>query len=195
MTEEKELEMWREEWRSLGGREGLMKDLAAQAMKDAKRIRRSKVMEVVASVAVCAFWLSVAIGSHGKPINVAMCSAMFLFAGIWLTRLFTLRAEEEGTATDDFIALRRKRLELDSRWNDFSRRAAIGLGIALTPWAAWMAYTGRDFYAAEPWRAVVGFGGIVVLLAGVLYGLARKRKKLSAEREHFETLVAERTLV
>ena len=146
------------------------------------------------SVAVCAFWLTTAIASNGKPIHVAMCSAMFLFSGIWLTRLFTLRAEEESTATDDFIALRRKRLELDLRWNSFSRRAAMGLGILLTPWSAWMLYLGRDFYRAEPWRAVVGFGGIVVILSIVLYGLARKRLKITEERERFETLVAEKTL-
>ena len=57
-----------------------------------------------------------------------------------------------------------------------------------------MLYAGWDFYRAEPWRGVVGFGGIVVILTLVLYAVARKRKKIAEERERFETLVAERTL-
>lgn len=194
MTEEKELEMWREEWQSLGGREGLMRDLAVQAKKDARRILASKVFEVVgASIAAAvAIWFT--IRTHGRPVAVAMCAGIFLFNGIWLTRLFTLRAEEEGTATDDFVALRRKRLELDIRWNLFARRSTIGLAIAVTPWCIWMAREGWDVYRAEPWRAVIGFGGIVFILAVVHFGLTKKASRLSAERSRFEDLVAERTL-
>ncbi|MFO0741050.1 MAG: hypothetical protein U0270_34445 [Labilithrix sp.] len=191
--EEKELEMWREEWQSLGGREGMMNELVAQAKRDATRIRRSKLTEVGAGVLACSVGLWFAMG--GKPVAIVLCAGLFLFNGIWLTRLFTLRAEEQGTPLDDFVALRRKRLELDLKWNTFARRATIGLGLALVPWAAWMAWTGRAFYAAEPWRAAVGFGGIVVILAGVLYALAEARSKIGTERERFETLVAERTLV
>lgn len=192
-AEEKELEMWREEWQSLGGREGLMIELVAQAKRDATRIRRSKLTEVGAGVFACSVGLWFAMG--GKPGAIVLCAGLFLFNGIWLTRLFTLRAEEQGTPLDDFVALRRKRLELDLKWNAFARRATIGLGLALAPWAAWMAWAGRGFYAAEPWRAAVGFGGIVVILAGVLHALAKARSKIGAERERFETLVAERTLV
>jgi hypothetical protein len=194
MTEEKELEVWREEWQSLGGREGLLKDLASQAVKDARRILISKIVEVSAAVCACSIGLLFAIGSHGKPVAVVMCSGLFLFNGIWLTRLFTLRAEEQGTPLDDFIALRRKRLELDLKWNDFARRAGIGLGLAITPWSAWMLWSGWAFYRAEPWRGVVGFGGIVVILGLVMNAVARRRRKICEERERFETLVAEKTL-
>jgi hypothetical protein len=192
MTEEKELEMWREEWQSLGGREGLMKDLAAQAVRDAKRIRLSKLTEVSSAIVSSAVALYFAM--YLRAVGIAMCAGIFFFNGVWLTRLFTLRAEEQSTALDDFIGLRRKRLELDLKWNAFARRATIGLGLACFPWSAWMLHAGWDLYRAEPWRAVVGFGGIVVILAGVLFGLGRKRKKIADERERFETLVAEKTL-
>lgn len=49
-------------------------------------------------------------------------------------------------------------------------------------------------YRAEPWRAFVGFGTAAAILLGVFVTNRRKRRKLEAERERFESLVAERTL-
>lgn len=194
MTEEQELDRWREEWQGLGGRAELTKELAAQAVKDTRRVRLAVVGEVVAAALTSAFGLWSAIGSHGRPAAVVLCAGLFLFNGVWLTRLFTLRGQDEGAALDDFVARRRQHLDRDLAWNRFARKATIALGVAIAPYAAWIAWAQQAFYRAEPWRAVVGFGGIVVILAALLLFLAKKRAKILEERERFETLVAERTL-
>lgn len=195
MTEEKELEMWREEWATLGGSDTLIAELAAQAARDARRIRLSNAGEVLAAIFSSSVSLMFAIGSHGKPTTVVLCAGIFLFNGVWLTRLLTLRIATETSAIDDFIAHRRRSFERDLTWNAFARRATLVLAIACVPWSAWMLHAGADFYNAAPWRGVIGFGGIIVILTIVLFGLKRKRAAIAAESERFETLIAERTMV
>lgn len=196
MNEEKELEAWRAAWQSLGGESALAAELAAQAAKDARRVWVSRATETLAALASTSVSLVFAIRSHGRAVTVALCAGIALFNAIWLTRLFTLRVGAgEGSTVAHFVALRRARLERDRTWNAFARRATIGLGVALVPWSLWMLRVGWALYRAEPWRFVVGFGGVLVILAGVLVTLSRAQKRLDAERERFEALVAERTLV
>lgn len=198
MNEENELETWRGEWQSLGGREGLTRELTARVAKDSRRIRRSVATEVLAGVFSSSIALWMTIRSHGAPVLVALCAGIFLFNGVWLTRLFTLREGEHsglGDGLDAFVERTRRRLQDDLRWNTFARRATIVLGVAIVPWSVWMLVVGWSVYRAEPWRAAVGFGGVVVIL-GFLFGWLRsKRRTIAAERERFEALVAERTLV
>ena len=197
MNEENELETWRGEWQSLGGREGLTRELAARVADDGRRIKRSVATEVIAAAFSSSVSIWMAITSHGAPVVVALCAGIFLFNGVWLTRLFTLREGERsglGDGLDAFVERTRRRLLDDLRWNTFARRAAIGLGVAIVPWSAWMLVVGWSVYRAEPWRAGVGFGGIVVILGFVFAWLRSKRTTIAAERERFEALVAERTL-
>lgn len=197
MNEENELETWRGEWQSLGGREGLTRELAARVAKDGRRIKRSVATEVTAAAFSSSVSIWMAITSHGAHVIVALCAGIFLFNGVWLTRLFTLREGESsglGDGLDAFVERTRRRLQDDLRWNTFARRAAIALGVATVPWSAWMLVVGWSVYRAEPWRAGVGFGGIVVILGFVFAWLRSKRTAIAAERERFEALVAERTL-
>jgi hypothetical protein len=197
VNEENELETWRGEWQSLGGREGLTRELAARVAKDGRRIKRAAAIEVLAAALSSSASLWMAIGSHGAPVLVGLCAGIFLFNGVWLTRLFTLREGERsglGDGLDAFVERTRRRLQDDLRWIAFARRATIGLGLALVPWSAWMLSAGWSVYRAEPWRAGVGFGGIVVILGFIFAALRSKRATIAAERERFEALVAERTL-
>jgi hypothetical protein len=188
--------MWRNEWESLGGRDDLAKTLEKNVAKDATKWKRAVALEVLAAIFSSSVSMFFAIASHGAPTAVAMCAGIYLFNGVWLTRLFTIRGDDKaaGTGLDAFVELTRKRLDADLRWNAFARRSCQVLGVVATAWSIWMLIEGWKFYLAEPWRGVIGFGGIYVILAGLFYALGRKRKKIAETREHFETLLAERTL-
>ncbi|MBX3231864.1 MAG: hypothetical protein KIT84_11860 [Labilithrix sp.] len=192
MTEERELEVWRAEWAALGGRDDLAKTLAARVVKDGRRIKRGVAGEVAAAMLAASFSLWMAIASNGRPGAVVLCAGIFLFSGVWLTRLFTLReGARMAEGLEGFVALTRKRLADDMRWNAFSWRATFVVGVAATAWAIWTLVAGWSFYRAEPWRGVVGFGGIYVILAAVAVGMRVRRRKIAAEAERFEALVAD----
>lgn len=192
-----ELESWKAEWQSLGGREGLAAELAERVRKDGRRLRRTFAVEALAALAVTGYCAGLLL-RNPKPVVVAYCVVALLFNGVWMTRLLTLREgtmRAVGEGLDAHLDLTRRRLADDLRWNHFTRRGVQVLAVLLTPWSIWMLVEGREFYAAAPWRAVVGFGGLVVILAAITITQRRKQKKLEAERARFEALVGERTLV
>lgn len=198
MSDEKELETWREEWRALGGKKDLTMELAARVKRDGRRIKRAAAFEVSSAIVSSSVFLWFAIASKGLPVYVALCAGGFLFNGIWLTRLFTLRegaSKSLGEGLDLFVETTRRRFTDDLRWNAFARKATLALGLAIAPWSVWMLISAWPVYRAEPWRFAVGIGVVIIILSGVHLGLRKKRTKLTAERAHFESLVADRTLV
>ncbi len=194
-----ELASWRSEWQSLGGREDLARELAERARKDGQRIRRAAALEISATAVATAFCVWFLAKSKGAPIVVALSVVILVFNGVWLTRLFTLRegtmrGVSPGEGLDAFVELTRRRIADDLRWNRFSRGATQVLATFIALWCAWAFVQGYSFYAAEPWRGVVGFGGAAAILGGLFVWQRRKAAKLETERERFEALVAERTL-
>ncbi len=196
-NEDLELRQWQDEWNALGGEAGFARELVARAARDTRRLWLSSFLEVLAAALSSAFSLSGVIWSHGQPTIVAMTAIILVFNGVWLTRMFSLR---EGTyrgassGVDDYVALTRKRLDGDIAFSRFARRATSVLAVLLTPWGVWMFLTHRDAYVAEPWRAVVGFGGVLAILTFIFLSQSRSRKRKVAERARFERLVAERVL-
>ncbi len=195
--EDVELERWKREWQELGGRDGLAKELAERVVKDGRRLRRGAAVEILATVfstLVCLWFLA---RSRGELVTVVVCAAVLIFNGVWVTRLLTLRQgslRAAGTELDAFLELTRRRLADDLKWNAFGRRSTAVGALFLAPWSVWMFASHYDKYMAEPWRAVVGFGGIAVILSGLFAYQSRKRRALEADRDRLEALVAERTI-
>lgn len=189
-----ELSTWRGEWQGLGGSEDFAAQLVARARKDGRKLRLSAAAEVLAalfSTTVCLWLLA---RSHGSPEVIAMTALILPFNGAWLTHFFTARAgtfDALGASVGDFITLTRQRLATQRKWMAQARRWTIAIGIAIVPWALWVLYAHRDAYAREPWRGVVGFGTIAVILAGVLAWTFVKERKLGAEAEAFERHLAD----
>lgn len=193
-TDERELATWRGEWEALGGSEHLASELVARAAKDGKRLHRSAAAEVLAatfSSTVCA-WL--AVRTHGALEVVTMSGFVLLFNGAWLTHFFTMRAglfAPSAEGVEAFVALTRKRLTTELRWARAARLWTAAIAVPMVPWCLWVFLAHREAYLAAPWRAVVGFGGVVVILAGVLLYLRNRERKLRCEEESFERHVAE----
>lgn len=197
MSEDKELETWKTEWQSLGGRERLAEELAGRVAKDGKRLRRALAREVVAGVVAVGLSVWLVARTHGELVSAVACAGIVLFTGIWLTRLFWVyegSLRSPGTGLDAFMDLTRCRLADDLKWIAFSRRATQILAIAIVPWGIWAFVRRYAMYRDEPWRAVVGFGSVALILTGLFVWYRGKQRKLVAELERFEALVAERTL-
>ena len=134
------------------------------------------------SSSLCA-WL--AVRSRGAPTTVAVAGLVLLFNGAWLAQFFGARAglfRASGATVGEYAQLARARLDAEARWVRTATRWTGALALALLPWAAWVAYVQRAMYAAQPWRAVVGFGGAALILAGVGWQLRRRSLRLDHER-------------
>jgi hypothetical protein len=193
-NEDEELGRWRAEWQALGGKDDLATKLVARAVSDGRRLRRNAAVEVLASACVISFFVWRVLRSHGSPQDVVLTALISLFIGAWLTHFFTVRADLFGSSAEGveaFIALTRRRLGAELKWARAARRWTLALSVLLLPWEVWMFLAHQDFYAAAPWRAVVGFGGIAVILACVYVGTLRKERKLRAEEEAFERNVTD----
>ena len=189
-----ELSTWRGEWQGLGGSEDFAAHLVARARKDGRKLKLAAATEVLAtlfSTTVCIWLLA---RSHGATEVIVMAALILPFNGAWLTHFFTARAgtfEAMGTGIDDFVALTRRRLATQRKWMAQARRWTTASGIAIVPWTVWVLYMHREAYAREPWRAVLGFGNIVLIIAGVVAWTYVKERKLGAEAEAFERHVAD----
>jgi uncharacterized membrane protein len=113
---------------------------------------------------------------------------------VWLGYLFhvrraTWRAPAETVVEQVRLAQRRRRA--DVRWLVFVLRAAVVFGLVVVAWAPFVLHAGRETYLAEPWRALVGFGGIAVILAGVAWHTRRKLQRARREADEVDALVRE----
>lgn len=197
MSQDPELERWQAEWQSLGGRERLAEELTNRVEKDGRRIRRSVTMEIAGSVfgsALCVWLIAL---RHGELVTTLACASLLASFGIYVTYLLLLRKDERRAASvglDAFVELTRRRLQDDLRWHLFARRWLVVLAMLLVPWSIWAFVAHYPIFVAEPWRAAVGFGaeGTGIFLTFFFY--RRKQRRLEAERDRFESLVAARTI-
>jgi hypothetical protein len=192
-----ELERWRSEWQELGGREGWERELSVRVVRDGRRIRHDTAVEIGATLVAILACVWFILRSHGEVVTTVTCASILVFRGIWVTRLLTLRSgtrQVDGTALDAFVEVTRLRLTDDLRWNTFVRRAIVGLMVIDVPYSCWAFVSHRAFYTAEPWRAIVGLAADKIILLALLVLQYRRRRALEAERERFESMVAERTL-
>jgi len=97
-----------------------------------------------------------------------MASANFVFAALWMGCLtHALRGTWSAAGADarTFVALTRARRAAEHRWFRFSRAITAAMLLFVVGWAPFVLRARWERYAAEPWRAVVGFG--VALLIDV----------------------------
>ncbi len=193
MTQDEELASWREGWQALGGQRELTEELLTRVARDARRIRRGMIKEFAAAAGGAAVCVWLLVHSAGDLVAIIACSAILVFFGVWVTHLVGLRKgslRAEGSSVDGFVELTARRYDDDLAWNTFGRRCTFVIAILIVPWGAWAAYSRYDMYAAEPWRAVVGFGTAALLLLLTHAWNVRARRKILLERRRFEELVS-----
>lgn len=198
MSKDEELARWQEEWQSLGDEAGLAKELVARAERDGRKLKISAAREVLGAAFAAAVSAWLVVFTKGKLEVVVVAIAIALFSGAWITHFFTVRAgtfAASGQGIEAFVALTRARMAAATRWNRYAMKWNLVLATLLVPWSVWVFIAHLDAYLAAPWRAVVGFGGWVAIMAGLMFFLRVKAKRLRAEEEAFERELAEAALV
>jgi hypothetical protein len=189
-----ELNGWRSEWQRLGQTQGTAEELVRRASKDLRRMRAAAMAEVLAALCSSAFSVWLVVRSHGAVEIASIAATVLAFNGAWLTHYFSVRQgvlSPSAGSTREYVELTRKRLQVEQRWNQNARRWTLALSVVLLPWCVWM-FTGHfEFYRAAPWRGVVGFGGMFVILGGLFAFMHRKRQTIGKKIEAFERQIAD----
>jgi hypothetical protein len=192
---DRELAGWQREWQTMGGDDELKREvLLRRVRRDGARMRLAAAGEILAAAASSAFCIWLVVKSGGAILTVALAAGVLFFNGAWLMRFFTTRQDlfggravaDLGGGLDAFVELTRRRFAAELGWTRFVRRCTIVLAVASFPWCLAMAVNGWAFYRAEPWRAVVGFGGVAVIFAGLFSWSRRKERRLREESARFD---------
>lgn len=157
--------------------------MLARVRRETRKQWRAYLGEVAGSVFLVGFCL-VMLGRLRATWFVAMASANSVFAALWMGYMtLNFRGTWSATGSDarTFLALARARRQAEHRWFRFSRGATAVMLLFVAGWAPFVLSARWERYAAEPWRAIVGFG--VALLIGVAVMVHQTRRLDRAERE------------
>ena len=194
-TEEMELAGWRDAWMQLGGKDRLAIELAARARKAALRHRAYQVVSVVVSIGVMVDLAWLVVHTRGSALAVSFCIAMSVVLGVMLTRLFADRIGSAGSTLDSFVTFTRERIARDLRRTRFKRRAVWIMPGLFVPWFVVACVSRWAIFPTSIFDVCLYVGGFLVTVLIALVHNRRRERKLLAEREDLETLVAERTLL
>jgi len=186
MTEDRELDSWRDDWSAIATA-APSGDLVAHVHKQAQRQVRAAVGEVSASlflVVVSALLI------RRQPIApvVAFAMAMCLYVGVWLTYFFMIRVgswDRAGSTVREYIERSRRLHAIEVRWARFARACMIALVVLFAAWSPWVISAKWQLYRAAPWRGVVGFGAALCIFALVFIWNRRKLRLLTDAQKTF----------
>ncbi|HEX7666156.1 MAG TPA: hypothetical protein VF407_16630 [Polyangiaceae bacterium] len=196
-NEERELAEWRTEWNEMADLPAFERTIGERVARDGRRLLVAAVGEVGGAIVGIAGAVWLVARAHGSRVVLWLALALVLFFCMWLGRFFKMRrglfrAPAESVAA--FVDLTRKRLASEIEWMAFAKRSTTALGIASVVWMAWALVAHLDRYAAEPWRAVIGVGGVLAILGGLAWWIPRKHARLTSELARFERIVGRATL-
>ncbi|MFO0626276.1 MAG: hypothetical protein U0325_11735 [Polyangiales bacterium] len=183
MSRDDEWAAWARDFQDASDAAPAPEAMLAVARRETRRLRVGYAMELLASVGLVAFYV-VMMRTQRATWFVAMASANFVFAALWMGYLTHVRRGTWSAAGSDvrtFAALTRARRVADVRWLRFARAVTAVMLLFVAGWAPFVLRARWALYRAEPWRAVVGFG--VAALIGVAVLAAQTRKLARAERE------------
>lgn len=142
---------------------------------------------VLSAATLTAYGIHIALRAE-KTFETMTASMFLAVAAFSLVGWFHLHRgafRASGSGTDAFLALARRRAKANLMWNRASR---AGLGVFVIVVAAWMPFVlqGRAAaYAAEPWRAIVGFGTAFVIFA---FAWRKLGKEIASAKRAYEEL-------
>jgi hypothetical protein len=178
--------------------EGLWKDHDASTPDPAwvarthRRRRRAQALGVFGEAAGGASAVAVAVWFVARaptPQTIALLAIVALVvAASWASTWRAVRALRRGreVTTGDHLAglLSDARVTLAER-RRYGKLVLLSAAL-IAPWALFVLATRFDLYAAEPWRALVGFGGIAVILFALRWTIRAKIEELEDEIARLE---------
>jgi hypothetical protein len=192
-----ELTNLRAEWQALGAQSDFAESLVRRARRHRRRVKQRAALEVLGVLFLSAVMSWLIVRRHGDIEVVLVAAVILLFVGAWIFHFFEVHAKFFASHAGDvatFVSLTRDQLAGARKWNRFAR-AWLGISCALlVPWGFWTAWNHRSLYAAEPWRAVVGYGvAITVFVLSFAYN-SKNERNLRREQEAFERQLEDASL-
>lgn len=152
------------------------------ALQGRRRLLWRLAGEVIASVAVVAFWLPfLARGGIGMKI---LGGGSAVFVVVWCALLWR---NQRGTwaaptiTVDGFLELQRRRASTSLRWTTVLRRCLVVLSALYVIASPFVLREGWAVYSQEPWRFLVGTLGFFALVVGMWMHAGRQRRRHAAE--------------
>ena len=166
----------------------------------ATRARRQQRLGTLATrfgwLLVCAMtgWCAWTAWRNPHPVIIAPSIFIPLWIGAvaaWLTRLDQRARLDDAQSVSGWLAVMQRRWETEvaiarTRWPIASLVAFVLI------WVPWKLVADREFYRAEPEAAVIGFGGMALILVGVLAALRRLRRHAERKAAALATMAEER---
>jgi hypothetical protein len=189
-----ELEHWRAQWLAHGDDHELAYDLQTRAKRDAQRLRLAAAVEVAACGAGALLLIVLIVRAQGRLEVAAPATAIIAFYGAWLAQFFAVRRNlfaHAELATDEYMQITYKRLDVAIQWNTTTRRWITVLAGVVAPWCAWISIRHVHTFAVEPWRAIAGFGSVALIFVGSWFWTQRKRALLRRDRATFDAIMSQ----
>lgn len=193
MNDDDEWTAWARDFRGAEGEGPSPEAMLAAVRRETRRQWGAYALEVLASVGLVAFYVLM-MRRQRETWFVAMASANFVFAALWLGYLTYVRRGTWSAAGRDarsFVTLARARREADLRWFRFGRAITAVMLLVVAGWAPFVLQARWAFYAAAPWRAVVGFGGAALIGVGVMVYQTRRVDRAGRELKALDAAEAE----
>lgn len=109
---------------------------------------------------------------------------LFVFGLFNTTYEYKLRQKkinEMPSQTGEFIKILKQNNATQLKNVKTQKMIVVILGIIITGWASWHMLLHEQLYRANPWSALLSFGGIIAILVGVFVHVHLQGKKLKKE--------------
>lgn len=163
--------------------------IEARVRRGARQHRAAVAVEWVAGAAVLGFWAWQAVADP-RPVTWVMGAGSVVFVVAWLVALGrTLRPPDPVVETAMYLRMEAERARAEGRWFVFVQRALYAFGAFAVLTAGWKLVVDWELYRAEPWRGVLGFGGLVVLLGALVWFARWRRRRALGLAERFDRML------
>jgi hypothetical protein len=161
-------------------------------LRTRKHYQRWKTrLELVAVLLGVIFTIGLLLQSTPSISIVVLCVFCWLVWGTSLWAKWQLSRTERRALTSapaKFVQTLRKFTENRTRMIQKGRYMLVAAGVFCAVWVSWFVSENWVAYQQEPWRAVVGIGGVIVFYLLAIYLQRREQKRLQADLEGLEQL-------
>ncbi len=179
------IEQFDEIWRSHQPQPADVDAIKKQARRQKQRLDRALMLEVLGggvAIAVATCFVSAQQGLVTLGLLAVCIILVALSVANQLAMRRTLLSLGE-TAVGSYLAFWHQHVHQELRFTTIGLYLSGLSGLVIVGWAVWAGMEWRAAYTAEPWRWVLGFGGIVTILFFAIRGLQKKVKNLNNEEQ------------
>lgn len=182
---------WREMWTDLDGDTPDPREVQAGLRARRHRLRWKSRLTAVCMLLGVTFTIGLLLTSPPAASIVVLCVFCWLVWGtsMWMKwRVSRVERRALTRAPAKFVETLRQLTESRASMIRTGRYLLVAVGVFCAVWVSWFVSENWAVYQQEPWRAVVGVGGVIVLYFLVIYLQHREQKQLEDDLTGLEQL-------